>query len=143
MQRFQGLNGETLPSKNTPDLLRIEHVLQRYRDVWVPIETHPFLAVDLERVSAHCANVDEFPVFTNGRLMQNIRRDEGGSRLVSMLMGGGVDAGISPDGNIIVEGIANRRAHWMMRFNDPFYTGMYPFAALETHYVYVTRDDIY
>jgi hypothetical protein len=44
---------------------------------------------------------------------------------------------------IIVEGIANRRAHWMMRFNDPFYTGMYPFAALETHYVYVTRDDIY
>jgi Transposase IS66 family len=38
---------------------------------------------------------------------------------------------------IIVEGIANRRAHWMMRFNDPFYTGMYPFAALETHYVYV------
>jgi hypothetical protein len=97
MQRFQGLNGETLPSKNTPDLLRIEHVLQRYRDVWVPIETHPFLAVDLERVSAHCANVDEFPVFTNGRLMQNIRRDEGGSRLVSMLMGGGVDAGISPD----------------------------------------------
>jgi hypothetical protein len=87
--------------------------------------------------------VDEFPVFTNGRLMQNIRRDEGGSRLVSMLMGGGVDAGISPDGNVIVEGIANRRAHWMMHFNDPFYIGMHPFAALETHYVYVTRDDIY
>jgi hypothetical protein len=121
MQRFQGINGEILPSKNTPDLLRIEHVLQRYRDVWMPIETYPFLAVDLERVSAHCAKVDEFPVFTNGRLMQNIRRDEGGTRLVSMLMGGAVDAGISPDGNVIVEGIANRRAHWMMHFNDPFY----------------------
>jgi hypothetical protein len=60
MQRFQGINGETLPSKNTPDLLRIEHVLQRYRDVWVPIETHPFLAVDLERVSAHCAKWTSF-----------------------------------------------------------------------------------
>jgi hypothetical protein len=43
----------------------MEHVLQRYRDVWVPIETYPFLAVDVERVRAHCAKVDEFPVFTN------------------------------------------------------------------------------
>jgi hypothetical protein len=131
MKRFQGINGETLPSTNTPDLLRMEHVLQRYRDVWVPIETYPFLAVDVERVRAHCANVDEFPVFTNGRLMQNIRPEEGG-RLLSTLVGGGVDAGMSPNGHVIVEGIANPRAHWMMYFNDPFYIGMHPFAAFET-----------
>ena len=118
-------------------------MLQRYRDVWVPIETYPFLAVDVERVRTHCANVDEFPVFSHGHLMQNIRPDEGGRRLLSMLGGGGMDAGMPPDGSIIVEGIANPRAHWIMYFNDPFYIGMHPFAALETHYIYVTRNGIY
>lgn len=143
MQRFQGIGGETLPSTSTPDWLRIEHVLQRYRDVWVPIEAYPFLAVNVERVTAHCTSVDEFPVFANGRLMQNIRPDEGGSRVLSALIGGGVDAGMSPDGKVIVEGIANPRAHWMMYFNDPFYIGMQPFAALGTHYIYIDSGGIY
>jgi hypothetical protein len=58
-------------------------------------------------------------------------------------MGGGVDAGMSSDGHVIVEGIANPRAHWMMYFNDPFYIGMHPFATLETQYIYVTRNGIY
>jgi len=30
----------------------------------------------------------------------------------------------------------------MMYFNDPFYIGMHPFAAHETHYVYVTKDGL-
>ncbi len=143
MQRFQSIKGQTLPSTNTPDWLRIEHVLQRYRDVWVPIDTYPFLAVDIERVRAHCAEVDEFPVFPNGRLMQNIRPEEGGRRLLSALMGGGMDAGMSPNGQVVVEGIANPRAYWMMYFNDPFYIGMHPFAALGTQYIYVNNDAIY
>ena len=143
MQRFQGISGETLPSTRTPDWLRIEYVLQRYRDVWVPIEAYPFLAVNVERVTAHCASVDEFPVFASGRLMQNMRPDEGGSRVLSVLFGEGMDAGMSPDSNVIVEGIANPRAHWMMSFNDPFYIGMHPFAALGTHYVYIDSGGIY
>lgn len=137
MQRFEGVNGEILPSTEVPDWLRIEHVLQRYRDVWVPIKAYPYLAVDVERVEAHCAEVEEFAVFANGRMMQNIRPDEGGGRLLSALMGGGVDAGLSPASKVIVEGIANPRARWMMYFNDPFYIGMHPFAALGTQYIYI------
>ena len=143
MQRFKDINGGSLPFPDTAELLRIEHVLQRYRDVWVTIETYPFLALDLERVMAHCATVDDFPVFTNGRLMQNVRPDEGGSRLLSALMGGGINAGMVPEGKVVVDGVADPRAHWMMYFNDPFYIGMHPFVAHETHYVYVTRDNIY
>lgn len=143
MQRFEGINGEILPSTDVPDWLQIEYVLQRYRDVWVPIELYPFLSVDLKRVEAHRSEVGEFAVFANGRMMQNIRPDEGGARLLSVLMGGGVNAGMSPDSKVIVEGIANRRAHWMMYFNDPFYIGMHPFAALETQYIYIDGNGSY
>lgn len=143
VQRFRGVNGETLPSTNTPRWLLIEHVLQRYRDVWVPIETYPFLDVDVARIEAHCVQVNEFPVFANGYMMQNIRPNEGGSRLLSMFMGGGLDAGMSPHGKVIVEGIANPRANWMMYFNDPFYVGMHPFAALGTKYIYFDSNGSY
>ena len=73
MQQYQGVNGEVLPDTNTPGWLRIEHVLQRFRDVWVPIDTYPFLAADTERVQTHCDATSEFPVFANGRMMQNLR----------------------------------------------------------------------
>jgi hypothetical protein len=143
VQRFEGLNGETLPNTDSPRWLLIEHVLQRYRDVWVPIQDYPYLAVDLERVELHCTEVTQFAVFANGRMMQNIRPDEGSRRLLTSLMGGGVDAGMSPDSNVIVEGRANPRAFWMMYFNDPFYVGMHPFAALETQYIYMDNSGSY
>ncbi len=142
-QRFEGVNGEILPDKQPPDWLRVEHVLQRFRDVWVPIKTYPFLAVDVARVEAYCKQIHEFVVFTNGRLMQNMRPDEGGSRLLNVFMGGGVDAGMSPEAQVIVEGMANPRAQWMTYFNDPFYIGMHPFAALETKYIYADRSGSY
>lgn len=143
MQRFQGINGEILPDTQIPGWLVVEHVLQRHRDVWVPIETYPYLAVDTARVQSHCDETDEFPVFANGRLFQNIRPEEGGARLLSVLVGPGVNAGLSPDSKVSVEGIANPRAHWMMYFNDPFYIGMHPFAALGTHYIYSDRNGSY
>lgn len=143
MQRYHGVNGEVLPGTSTPDWLLIEHVLQRYRDVWVLIDTYPYLAVDVARVEAHCAEIREFAVFANGRMMQNIRPDEGGQRLISALMGGGLDAGMSPAAQVIVEGIANPRAQWMMYFNDPFMIGMHPFAALGTQYIYVEGNSRY
>ena len=143
MDRFNGVNGEILPSTDDPSWLLIQHVLQSYRDVWVPIDAYPFLAVDVERVTAHCAEVEEFAVFANGVMMQNIRPDEGGSRLLSALMGGGADAGISPDSKVIVEGVANSCAHWMMYFNDPLYVGMHPFAALGTQYIYLDDNGSY
>lgn len=142
-QRFEGVNGEILPDTQVPDLLRVEHVLQRFRDVWVPIETYPFLAVDIARIEVHRNEIHEFVVFANGRLMQNMRPDEGGSRLLNVFMGGGVDAGISPEAHVIVEGMANPRAQWMTYFNDPFYIGMHPFAALETKYIYADRSGSY
>ena len=144
MQRFGGVNGEILPSTDTPGWLVIEHVLQRYRDVWVPINAYPFLAVDVKRVETHCAEVQEFAVFANGRMMQNLRPDEGGSRMLAAVFhGAGVNAGLSPNANVIVEGVANPRAHWMMYFNDPFYIGMHPFAALGTQYIYIDSNGSY
>lgn len=142
-QRFEGVNGETLPDTQVSDWLRVEHVLQRFRDVWVPIKTYPFLAVDIARIEAYRNEIHEFVVFANGRLMQNMRPDEGGSRLLNVFMGGGVDAGMSPEAKVIVEGMANPRAQWMIYFNDPFYIGMHPFAALETKYIYADRSGSY
>lgn len=139
-QRYESVNGEILP-KMVP--LPIEHVLQRYRDVWVPIDTYPYLAVDTERISAHCQDIGDFAVFAGGRLMQNLRPEEGGSRLISALMGGGVDAGLSLASKVVVEGMANPRAHWVMNFNDTFAIGMHPFAALQTHYIYVDGNGSY
>lgn len=139
-QRYEGVNGEILP-ETAP--LPVEHVLQRHRDVWVPIETYPYLAVDTARVDAHCRDIDEFAVFAGGRLMQNLRPDEGGSRLISGMMGGGVDAGMSPDAQVVVEGMANPRAQWVMNFNGTFDIGTHPFAALRTHYIYVDGNGSY
>lgn len=139
-QRYEGLNGEVLP-RVVP--LPVEHVLQRYRDVWVPIDTYPYLAVDTERVDAHCQDIGNFAVFAGGRLMQNLRPEEGGSRLISGMAGGGVDAGLSPESKVVVEGMANPRAHWIMNFNDAFAVGMHPFAALHTHYIYVDGNGSY
>lgn len=139
-QRYEGVNGEVLPT-NVP--LPVEHVLQRYRDVWVPIDTYPYLAVDTERIEAHLRDIGDFAVFPVGRLFQNLRPEEGSSRLISGMMGGGIDAGLSPASNVVVEGMANPRAHWVMNFNDPFAIGMHPFAALKTHYIYVEGNGIY
>ena len=141
--RYKGTHGEVLPSTNAADWLRIEHVLQRFRDVWVPVETWPFLAIDVARVEAHRVKVREFAVFTNGHLMQNIRPDEGAKRLLFALMGAGVDAGMSSDAQVIVEGMANPQACWMMYFNDPLVIGMHPFAALATRYIYIDQKGSY
>lgn len=111
MQQFQGVNGEVLPIADMPDLLRVEHVLQRYRDVWTTTEVYPFLRVDVERLRARCAEVKEFAVFTNGLMMQNLSPEEDGGRLLSTLMGSGVDAGMSKKSEMIVEGAANPQAH--------------------------------
>ena len=81
------------PSQFDPHLLSV-------LDVWVTIHTYPYRAVDLESVQAYCAEVKEFAVFANGRMMQNIRSDEGGSRLLSALAGGGINAGVSPDSKL-------------------------------------------
>jgi len=142
-QRFKGVNGEILPDTQLPNWLQIEHVLQRFRDVWVTIESYPFLAVDTARLVAHCGGIDAFVVLANGHLLQNMRPDEGGSRLLNVFMGGGIDAGMSPGAKVVVEGMANPRAHWMMYFNDPFYVGMHPFAALGTQYIYIDEKGIY
>lgn len=132
-QQYRGLNGEAMPKK---DPMRVQYVLQRYRDVWVPIDTYPYLAIDIKRVEAHYQQVADFAVFTSSRLMQNLSPGEGSSRLLSGMMGSGVDAGLPSASKLILEGKANQQAQWAMSFNDPLGIGMHPFAALHTHYIY-------
>ena len=143
-QQFEGVNGETLPDAQTLNWLQLAHVLQRFRDVWVPIETHPFLAVDTARLFSHCPGIGEFVVFSNnGYMLQNIRPDDGGRRLLNLSLSGSIDAGMSSDAKVVVEGMANPRAHWMFYFDDPFYIGRHPFAALGTRYIYIDDKGIY
>ena len=139
-QRYEDISGDVLP-ETVP--LPVEHVLQRHRDVWVPIETYPYLAVDTARVDAHSRDISEFAVFAGGFLMQNLRPEEGGNRLISGMMGGGVDAGMSRNAQVVVEGMANPRAQWVMNFNSTFAVGTHPFAALRTHYIYVDGNGSY
>ncbi|WFC42277.1 hypothetical protein [Pseudoxanthomonas sp. SE1] len=63
--------------------------------------------------------------------------------MMSALLGPGIDAGMSPDARVVVEGRANPRANWIMNFNDPLAIGMHPFAALQTHYIHVDSIGIY
>lgn len=48
-----------------------------------------------------------------------------------------MDAGMSPDSQMVVEGMANPGANWFMGFNDPREVGGQPYAALGTHYIYL------
>lgn len=143
MEQFRTLEGEILASTQDDSWLKVEHVLQRYRDVWVPIENFPYLSIDQALVKSHCATLSDFVVFSSGLLYQNIRKEEFGHRFVSMLAGPGITAGFSPDSEVIVEGIANPKANGLMIFNDPFYVGMSPFSALKTHYIYVDENRTY
>jgi hypothetical protein len=136
-RKFPRINGEFLSRIQQSDGLRFEYVLQRFRDVWRPIDTYPFLALDAARVNAHWWVNQEFAVFPSGRMMQNMRPSEGADRLLNRVMGGGIDAGMSPDTKLLVEGMANPQSNWMMPFNNSLAIGMHPFAALGTVYIYI------
>lgn len=62
--QFPVING-TLEQPTAPDaaiaFLRLEHVLQRHRDVWIVVPEKPFLAVDAGRVQAHLQGLEAFP----------------------------------------------------------------------------------
>ena len=141
--QFRTLEGKIIASTDDDLWLKIEHVLQRYRDVWVPTEDFPYLSIDQMLVNKYCAAVNDFVVFSSAQLYQNIRKEELGHRMISMLAGPGITAGFSPSGKVFVEGIANLRANCLMFFNDPFLVGMHPFSALNTHYICVDENHIY
>lgn len=143
VDRYSGVKGEKLPSGQQPDWLALEHVLQRYRDVWEVTDTYPFLAVDVGRLNSLSAGLSEFPVFSSGRLLQNLRPEEMGERLIAVLAGPGLNAGMNPEAEIVVEGTANPSAHMVQFFNDPFGIGMHPFAALQDRYIYLDENGIY
>jgi hypothetical protein len=143
VERYSGTEKEVLPGTDEPAWLWIEYVLQRYRDVWVTIPQRPFLAIDVARLADRVQRARHCVVFPNGRLMQNLRPDEAGGRLLDALGGGGAFANLAREAQVIVEGTANPQSNWMSYFNDPFYVGMHPFAALGTHYIVINGGSIY
>lgn len=144
MDRYLDINGENLPSPNDEKWLQIEYVLQRYRDVWVITDSFPFIAVDMAKVASRSADFGAFAVFSSSaRLMQNIRPEDGFRFFSSALLGGGIDAGLSRSAEVIVEGMANPSANWLMRFNDPLMIGMTPFGAFGTLYLFSDAPHIY
>lgn len=144
MEKYLATDGVDLSEiGDSNSLLKLEHVLQRYRDVWVPNANYPYLSIDRERVEKYLAKVDEFAVFASVILYQNISKPEFSQRLIASLAGPGLTGGFSPTGKVLVEGIANPQAHGLFGFNAPLLVGTHPFAASGTQYIYVSRDGLY
>ena len=114
MSVFKTTSGNELAIDGNAEGLKIEHVLQRYRDVWVLVPEHPYLTIDAERLETHVQAVAEFPVFSGAQLWQNLRADELGHRLISQLFGPGTNAGLGTNGRAFVEGKANAKAHQLV-----------------------------
>lgn len=140
--QYLTLTGEALEYSDA-NWLKVEHILQRYRDVWVVVDGYPHLAIDKERVDFYLSTVTEFIVLSAGYLQQNISRKELGTRMLSMLIGGGTTAGFSPRGKSMVEGRANPKANHLMRFNHILQFGTHPFAAADTHYIFSDGVNLY
>ncbi|MGZ8213312.1 MAG: hypothetical protein ACXWTP_02250 [Methylosarcina sp.] len=143
MEQFKTVHGENLKIDDSSISLKVEHILQRYRDVWVVIENYPYLAIDSDRLNEHNRMFNKFIVFSEAMLFQNVRRDELCSRILSSLAGPGLDAGFSKNSRVLVEGAANQKANELIYFNDPLYIGCHAFAAFKTHYIYVDGENIY
>lgn len=140
MSVFKTTSGIELVIDGNTKGLKIEHVLQRYRDVWVLVPEHPYLTIDAERLETHVQAVAEFPVFSGAQLWQNLRPDELGHRLISQLFGPGTNAGLGTNGRAFVEGKANAKAHQLVFWNPPLSVGVSTWCAAKTHFIYV--DDV-
>lgn len=140
---YLSLSGSPLRFENHYEQLLAEHVLQRYREVWVITSRRHHLAVDEAALRARMRSVNSFRVFSAGVLFQNMNGQDIGMRLLSALTGPGTVASSSPEADSLVEGEANPRAHWLWRPNGLLQTGTHPFAALATHYIAVEPGKIF
>ncbi|MFA5181960.1 MAG: hypothetical protein WC405_11605 [Syntrophales bacterium] len=143
MEKYLTTDGVDLSNIDSYSLLKLEHILQRYRDAWIPNSNYPYLSIDKERVEEYLVKVGDFAVFASVMLFQNISRTELGQRVIASLAGPGLTGGFSPSGRVIVEGLANPQAHGLFGFNAPLLVGTHPFAASGTQYIYVSSDALY
>lgn len=144
MDHFKATDGRPLSLEQRADVLAIEHVLQRHRDVWTPIDEYPYLAIDIEQLEKHLASTSSFVVFTRNRLHQNLRPHEFGQRLLDSMTGSAVTGGFASPSDVFVEGMANPKASGLISLGEPLIVGAHPFAAMGTHYIYYhDREHIY
>ncbi|MBF3494912.1 hypothetical protein ISF74_07885 [Burkholderia pseudomallei] len=140
---FKATDGSSIPLDSNLAQLKIEHVLQRDRDVWSVIGEWPYLAIERERVLARIEALDRFPVFSSGQLWQNLRKEDLGPRLLGMLGGGGTNAGFGTDSRAFVAGKANAKASLLLNWNAPLVMGSTPWCALGTHLVYMDGANLF
>ncbi|KUM04253.1 hypothetical protein AWB61_20635 [Chromobacterium sp. F49] len=123
--------------------MKIEHLLQSRRDVWKIIPTYPYLAIDWERVQSEMPSLKTFVVFSEGQLLQNMRTQDLGARILGMLVGGGANAGFGTNSNAFVRGKANAKAWHLHNWNPLLYIGASPWIAAGTHFIMVDDDSIF
>ncbi|CAM2158191.1 protein of unknown function (plasmid) [Pararobbsia alpina] len=114
MKLYAAVDGSPISIGHDIEQLKIEHVLQRDRDVWVVTPEHPFLAIDADLLNARATKLTHFPVFSSGQLWQNVRRKDLGARLLASLAGGGVNAGFGPGSRAFVAGKANGKTQCVL-----------------------------
>lgn len=141
MDTFRTTDGAPIQIASNLEQLKIEHVLQRDRDLWSVIPKTPYLAIDLKRLQARTAALTRFPVFSSGQLWQNLRPVDLAPRLLGVLFGGGTNAGFGTDGRAFVAGKANAKAHVLLNWNEPLIVGSTPWCAEGTHFIYIEGKD--
>lgn len=143
MNLFTAADGSPISVGNDVDQLKVEHILQRDRDVWVVKPEHPFLAINAQLLRERAARLTRFPVFSSGHLFQNLKHGDIAARIIAGLAGGGVNAGLEPGSRVIVAGKANANARTLFNFNEPLIHGTTPWCAEGTHFVYVDGNDLF
>ncbi|WP_435626811.1 hypothetical protein [Candidatus Ferrigenium straubiae] len=143
MDTFKTTNGASIQFASSLEQLKIEHILQRDRDVWTVAPEWPYLAINFTRLQEKVASLTYFPVFSSGQLWQNLRAEDVASRLLGLLGGGGTNAGFGNNSRAFVIGKANSKAHGLMNFNTPLIIGSTPWCAEGTHFIYINGADVY
>lgn len=80
-------------------------------------------------------------LLTSNFIFQNLSPDDTRRRLLSALVGGGVNAGTSPSGRHLAIGRVNPNAFSYVAFNDIFLLGVMPMVASGNQLIVVDEDD--
>ncbi|WP_115666747.1 hypothetical protein [Cupriavidus taiwanensis] len=143
MDHFAALDGSPIEVGADIDQLKVEHILQRDRDVWHVFPQHPFLRIDADLLRKRIAELTSFPVFSSALIVQNVSGKDFGSRLIGSLAGGGVNAGFGPGSQVFVDGKANAKTRFLFNANAPLITGGTPWCADSFNVIYVDGTDLF
>jgi hypothetical protein len=143
LDTFLTTSGTKIEFASSLEQMRFEHVLQSERSAWRVIPKWPYLAIDRDRVDACMGTLSRFAVFSSGQLWQNLRKQDLGTRLQGMLIGGGTNAGFGSESRAFVEGKANAKANVLMNWNAPLIVGSTPWCAEGTHFIFFDNGDLF